>query len=268
MIKRIGVIQGRLSPSETGSLQSFPSDWSAEFTAAARLGIGHIEFIADRHFNPSNPMWTPTGIEAIRRCSDESGVATLVVCADFALEFSLDSGQFTAQFAHLLEAAQAISVELLVLPLLEASNPHLMKPKKLASLMLKVLSAGSSGGIQIAFETSASVEALGELENEIGKSIPVCFDTGNRFWEGFNAVEDIQHLRNRIVHVHVKDKDRSGRTVALGNGVTPIPGTVLALTRDLDYLGLFTIESTRDGDPILAAKNHLAFFAPLLLEAR
>ena len=62
-----GIVQGRLLRSPPGELQWFPGeDWSKEFHIAKNLGISFIELIAEREYNPNNPLWSEEGRKEIK----------------------------------------------------------------------------------------------------------------------------------------------------------------------------------------------------------
>ena len=78
----IGIIQGRLTPSD-GKLQCFPySKWREEFFIAKDVGFDCIELIIERKVGEPNPIWQKGGVKEIISASKESGIQVLSLCDD------------------------------------------------------------------------------------------------------------------------------------------------------------------------------------------
>lgn len=69
------------------------------------------------------------------------------------------------------------------------------------------------------------------------------FDTGNYLFCGEEVTTALAHFRNRIHHVHLKDRKavRNGESVAIGTGVMPLNEVVTGLLKT-GYDGWFTVE--------------------------
>src|SRR5689334_5717466 len=82
----LGIMQGRLSSPVGDRIQAFPQrTWQNEFVIARQIGITAIEWIAESPLL-SNPIWSPEGIDEIRRCRTASGVQVHFICADYFME--------------------------------------------------------------------------------------------------------------------------------------------------------------------------------------
>ena len=80
----IGIMQGRLSPSEDSRIQSFPTrSWRKEFTRAHKAGLASIEWIYEAETEAANPLGSDRGIEEVQALAKGSGVAVKSVCADY-----------------------------------------------------------------------------------------------------------------------------------------------------------------------------------------
>jgi sugar phosphate isomerase/epimerase len=97
-------------------------------------------------------------------------------------------------------------------------------------------------------KTPADVLAkLGSASDVIGTAV----DTGWYGTNGYDAAQAIEELRERIVHVHLKDVKAAGAhdTCQFGEGVVPIEASVRALKR-MGYSGAISVEhEPEDRDP-------------------
>src|SRR5215207_6395499 len=86
LAERIGILQGRLVPSATGELQCSPGRrWREEFSMAASLELSHIELLAERTFDPDNPIWSADGRRELLGVAAAAGVALTSLCIDETL---------------------------------------------------------------------------------------------------------------------------------------------------------------------------------------
>jgi len=86
-----------------------------------------------------------------------------------------------------------------------------------------------------------------------------CVDTGWFATQGFPADRAIRLLKDRLIHVHLKDVREAGRhrTVAPGTGVADIAGCLDAL-EEIGYDGTLSIEhEAEDHDPTAACAEAL-----------
>ena len=68
--KKIGFMQGRLSPMVGNKIQAFPSkNWFKEFKIAKSIGISLMEWTVDQNKLYKNPLFTDTGRNKIQSLS-------------------------------------------------------------------------------------------------------------------------------------------------------------------------------------------------------
>ena len=108
-------------------------------------------------------------------------------------------------------------------------------------------------GVRAAFENATEKDAAGILSaiRGAGGWIGANIDTGNMAIQGGDPVAAIRELRDRIMHVHLKDVSAAGdgECVALGEGIVDVPG-VLRELGTCGYDGWLSIEiETSDHDP-------------------
>ena len=104
------------------------------------------------------------------------------------------------------------------------------------------------------------LDRLGGLPADVAG---VCLDTGWFGTQGFDALEAARRLRDRLVHVHLKDVRAVGvpDTCAYGEGVVPVEGVVRYL-KDSGWTGGLSMgHEPADRDPsdeIRSSRNLLA----------
>ena len=67
------------------------------------------------------------------------------------------------------------------------------------------------------------------------------FDTGNYVYCGEDALLALEHFRNRVHHVHLKDRREDGSCPAVGDGIVPMKEIITSLMKS-GYDGWFTVE--------------------------
>ena len=81
--------------------------------------------------------------------------------------------------------------------------------------------------------------------------------TGNRVAFGHDLAGDIRLLgKNRIAHIHIKDKNSHNQNVLIGTGLVNFQSVFEALC-DIEYDGPNTFETQRGSDPIRTAKYNI-----------
>ena len=94
-------------------------------------------------------------------------------------------------------------------------------------------------------------DVLGRLGGLPADVAGVCLDTGWFGTQGFDAREAVRRLRDRLVHIHLKDVRAAGahNTCAYGEGVVPVEGVVRYLT-DIGWAGgVSVVHQPADRDP-------------------
>ena len=98
------------------------------------------------------------------------------------------------------------------------------------------------------------------------KNIKVVFDTGNRIAFGHKIFDDILILKDKIEHIHIKDKNMEDQNVILGTGKVNFLEVFRALKK-INFTKSFTFETRRGLDPINTCKFNINFINFLYLEA-
>jgi L-ribulose-5-phosphate 3-epimerase len=263
--RRLGVMQGRLVPSSTGELQCSPGErWPEEFVIAADLGLAHVELLAERVADDSNPIWSTAGRREIGAIVASTGVDTPSLCMNEPLSTPLegtDAGTMLA--ARLAPIVCESPVRIVVLPLDEASGLDVLDWTQAAQGVRALATRLQERGARVALELNVSAaDSMRFLDVVDADTVGLCYDVGNATGLGYSAPSELRMLDSRVVHVHAKDKDAGGSNVRYGTGVVPF-GQVFAALRDIDFDGLVTMEATRGDDPAITAAEHRAWLLAL-----
>ena len=259
--ERLGIFQGRLVPSPPGVLQCSPGDrWREEFDRAGSLGLAHVELLAERIRRPTEPIWSVTGRAELRAVAAAHGVALVSLCCEEVLEVPLTAGDFAAGLAgRLATVVGDLGLEVVVLPLFEASDPSGLGSSDLAAALRVTAGALAAAGARTVLEVPLGAGACVDLLEAVGSPhVGLCYDLGNATAAGFEPSAELGLLGDRVWHVHAKDKDVAGANVVFGSGRVDFPAAFTVLAR-LGYTGRFTMEATRGDDPVATAAAHRDF---------
>lgn len=267
---RFGIIQGRLTPSPNNCLQYFPqASWAEEFPVAAQLGFSYIELFVEREHNAQNPVWSPDGLAAIHAAARKSQLSLYSIVNDYVIEHSLAvEGEAVAQSLRLIGQAAELGMRCIVLPLFERGELTIENAEQFVGPLRTLAAAAQARGVQICLETLLDGAQLRHLLDCLDhEAIVVCFDTGNRAALQHDVVGDIRLLGDRLQHVHIKDKNRQGTNVLLGDGLVNFYDVGRAL-RSIGYRGAYSFETFRGTDPVRTAGLHRAFLEFVLSETQ
>jgi L-ribulose-5-phosphate 3-epimerase len=261
-----GIMQGRLSAAPAGRPQAFPwSSWADEFSRARALGFSSIEWLVTAERPEDNPLATAARVQQIRDVIASTGVRVSSVCADCFIPLPLVGAHAGARqeridlLAHIIRQSAQIDARVVVLPLLETNAPaDKREALQLLGALDSVLQMAAALGVRIALETSWPGAHLNELIVNTGKpGLGACYDIGNAAAFGLRADEDLRALGPLLIDVHVKDRRRSGESVALGDGDADLSSAFRALD-ELAYLGPVVLETPVGQDPTGHASRNLA----------
>jgi hypothetical protein len=117
----IGIFQGRLSKSLDQNLQSFPKDYIIEFFNAKNLGYQFLEYFTEKIINPSNPIWTDTGIKNYKIYSKASKLKNYTFCDNYIINNSIILKKSIIYLKFLISRISKLKIKYLILPLEGAS---------------------------------------------------------------------------------------------------------------------------------------------------
>lgn len=256
---RFGIVQGRLIQSPGGQLQCFPKEnWEAEFFLASSLGIDYIELLAEREFNPHNPLWTNEGVAKIKQLAQINSLSLYAFCNDYIIDNSLiEDLAVLEQNFQLIERGALLGCKKFILPLFEKSELTSRNLLSYVGALRAIADKALAFGITVCLETTLNGAELVKALDAINHiAIGLVYDTGNRIAFGHDLAADIRLLGSRINHVHLKDKNQKNENVILGTGLVNFQHVFEALA-EIGYKGSFTFESQRGKNPIRTAAYNI-----------
>jgi len=253
-----GIVQGRLTQSPPGCLQWFPQDsWQDEFDIAADIGISYIELIAEVQHNPKNPIWTDDGIKKIKQLSANNHLILHALCNDYIVENPFLSKESLQQSIELLKQGKKLGVEKYVMPFFDSSEISSDNMRSYIEPIRRVSEAAEDMDITLCLETILTGQELIDFLDLIDRAnVKVVYDTGNRVAFHHDLAGDIRLLKDRIAHVHIKDKNHDNQNVLLGTGLVNFESVFYALN-DINYTGPYTFETARGSNPINTARYNM-----------
>ena len=257
---KLGIMQGRLSHSPQNILSYFPQDnWKNEFLIAQRIGLSHIEVIAEEDFNVNNPLWSRAGRNLINNLRKESGVNVMSACNNFPIKNSILQQKTIQDFVRFIENVSEIGVVKVILPLFEASEPTSTNSKGFVICLRTLADFAAYHNTQLCCETRMNGKSMNSFLKDINhENKAVCYDIGNCTYFGHDIEEDMVILNRRIQHIHFKDRNVQGDNVVLGAGLVNFPKFFKAL-KAIDFQGAYTLETNRESDPTETAIRNMNF---------
>lgn len=264
--RRLGIMQGRLSPKHPALLQSFPHVfWRHEFDRARELGFDLIEWLVDDEDLTSNPLFHPQGRRELGRVIERTGVKIESLCAHVLTEGAIgqpgdDGAEAQKLLGEILRAGADFGVTRVVLPLLDGASVREGGRclDALAEYLRMVLRQAPDTSV-ICLESELPAANMISLLNRIDHAmVGVCYDLGNATALGFDPAAEIACLGGAIREVHIKDRVVGGGSVMLGQGDTAFRPAFKALSA-AGYGGAVIMETPVGDDWHAAARGHLAF---------
>jgi sugar phosphate isomerase/epimerase len=258
---RIGIMQGRLLAFPHGVLEApVGPRWREELLLAAALGLRHLELVADRFPDSANPIWSAAGRDDLSALADATGVRLASMCVNETLASPADDPALLANVGERIAGAvRRLGVELVVVPLLEASDLHALDWSRVTRNVARLADELSACGVRTSLEFGVSADDTFRFLEAVGADgVGVCYDTGNATWLGLDAAAEIRRLASHVWHVHAKDRNASGENVRFGAGEVAFDQVLAALDAS-GFDGLVTMEATRGDDPVVTAAEHRAF---------
>lgn len=270
---RLGIMQGRLTPSRGRGIQFFPFDgWKEEFHIGRQIGIQEIEWIFDYPDYEKNPIWSHEGREEIKSLISESGIEVRSVCWDYFMRrpfYKQPEEQREAClaenrriFGQVLAGMKEIGAELIEIPLVDDSS-IINKEERMAAITLirwACIAAADQGmtvGLETDFPAGVFTDFLDEIDCE---NIVSNYDSGNSSGLGYDAEEELRALGKYVYNVHIKDRLKGNGTMKLGTGSADFD-KVFGTLKEIGYRNSFIMQAARgtDGQEQEEIEGQLAF---------
>ena len=249
------------------------------FATAARLGFDGVELdwgaAADAE---GEGKLGPGQRGAIRERARQAGVEISSVAAHFLNRGGLGSAETTVQNAGLEAVRTGIALcgdlgaKVLLVPFFGSAELKGGTDTTQVIRHLKTLAPEAEArGVRLGVESTLPARDVATLADSVGSAfVGSYWDMGNAMWLGYDDVEEIDTLGDRIVAVHVKEFAGAPRTSPdsynglnakpFGEGEVPLPAVIAAL-RGTTYetrFGYLTLETGGFGDPHGSAAKALA----------
>tara|TARA_R110000823_G_scaffold9782_8_gene33856 strand:+ start:1127 stop:1903 length:777 start_codon:yes stop_codon:yes gene_type:complete len=237
-LRRVGIIQGRLSLPVNGHIQEFPDDWQKEFKLLGDCGLNHIEWLITAGSENTNP--------AFDEQVSLSNFPISSLCADTLVdERIVDKDFLDDNLTPICLSAIRNKINNITIPLLEGSNVEDSKIRgKFKELIVKY--ADRYPSINFSFECELSIGGLRDIL-ELSDSFYVTYDTGNITSYGVEHEKYIDTFHSRISNVHLKDRTYDARTVPPDTGDTDFT-TIFRKLKSVGYDGIYTLQTSRGDD--------------------
>jgi L-ribulose-5-phosphate 3-epimerase len=271
LTKEIGIMQGRLSPRIDEKIQAYPANtWQKEFEIAKEIGYSAIEWIVEKPLE-INAMMSKSGIKEIKDVISKTEVRIDYVCADIFMQQPLvrmtqeikeENKELLKNILLNAKEVGAIGVEI---PFVDASSIKSESEKnELITCMKEAFELAKEIRMKISLETDLNPTSFKELLDRINLDhVQANYDTGNSAALGFDPVEEIAIIGNRILNVHIKDRKLGSTTVPLGTGDADIKLSLSRLS-EINYLGGITMQAARGTDDIEVAKSQLNYILEII----
>ena len=265
--KRIGFMQGRLSPMVGEMIQSFPwTNWKNEFGIANKIGLSLMEWTLDQKNLRLNPVMNQTCHAEILFLCSKNNVSIPSLTGDCFMQFPFwkmtgkEQKKYQSDFIDIIHNCSILNIKKVLIPLVDNGS---IENKNHEENLTKFLNAQSKLikklGLNIMFESDYSPY---DLKNFINKFDSKCFginyDTGNSASLGFDPIDEIKCYGSRIVNVHIKDRVLKGNTVPLGDGNTQFDKIFRELN-NIKYDGNFILQTARSTDDVGSMKIYYKF---------
>ena len=267
MSSKIGIMQGRLSKSVNGKIQSFPiNSWKKEFYLAKEIGFELIEWVLDDDLQ-NNPILNKKAFPEIESLKNDTGIDINSICCDYFMKNSLspNSKSFKKKNLEIFdllikEICPKNNIKIIDLPLMGVDG---LKDKKISEDYQNLFSSLEkellANNLIIAIENDLNPEEFENfLKNVNKKIITVNYDMGNSAYREYNMRKEFLSYGQSISNVHIKDCTPKDYTVPLGSGNVDFDG-VFQLLKNNNYKENFILQAARGKDDIQTAKEQLNF---------
>lgn len=226
-MNNIGVMQGRIFPSNLNQLQLFPKkNWQEEIKVASKIGFSQFELLFDKDSLFLNEFSSLKKIEKLNKLEKANKISISSICVDYFSLFKIHCKEHQNHFLIMLKKiigiAEKTSIKTIIIPYCD-SNAINSKRELLDALNFYLIKNIDNflarKSISIALELNLGAEEVSDCFDQFSfKNIGVCYDLGNAAGNGLVPHEEILKLGNRIIHIHIKDKPVDGPNVMLGLG--------------------------------------------------
>ena len=259
-MRKISIVQGRLSKRIEGMIQAFPyKSWQEEFKFANKLGYDGIELIYE---DTRNPLFTKKYSSKILELSKLYRVELSSISCDYSMHYPL-FGKTQKNTIKIIKKIinQCSKLQIPRLGISFEDNSSIKNStdaKSAIESLKKIMIVAEKKKIFVTLETdlnSANIITL--LKKVNSKFLKINFDLGNSCAQGEDTINSIFLLKKYIHSIHIKDRTLLfGQTVKLGSGDVDFKKCFNALKK-INFRGYITIQGARSKNDLLIAKKYL-----------
>lgn len=251
--RRIGFMQGRLSPLVDGKIQAFPWDyWRQEFSISSGLDIRLMEWTLDQDRLYENPLMNPEGQAEIRALCDSYNIKIPSLTGDCFMQApfwkfaGVTRRDLEKDFLAISKSCFEVGISILIVPLVDNGRLESVRQEnELIHFLVSHEKFFLHHKIKIAFESDYTPIELARFIKRLNPAIfGINYDIGNSAALGFDPIEELTKYGERVVNVHIKDRMLGGTTVSLGLGNANFEVVFAELSR-LNYQGNFILQTAR-----------------------
>ena len=222
---KIGILQGRLTPSLGRGIQFFPDDnWEKEFYDAQEIGLDCIELLVRPKGLREHPLMSGEGRVRLRELVRDTGVTIPSIHGYYAPE-----DPYANDLLDIVRATADLGASVVLVSFFHekklGAGPDATW-ERAHTLLAPAAKAARDAGVKLGIEAELPARTLIEFIGEAlaPEAFGVYYDLGNQFACGFPVADEIRELGKRIVGVHIKDRLSNtdpgveSRTVPLGEG--------------------------------------------------
>jgi L-ribulose-5-phosphate 3-epimerase len=267
LVKKIGIMQGRLSPIINKRIQSFPlMNWKKEFSILKKIGIKNIEWTLDYDSFEKNPVLSNIGIKEIKSLSKKHKIKINSLTGDCFMEkpfWKLKKNiDLIEDFKKVVNSCNQLKIKYIVIPLVDnGSLKNKKDEKKLKKILFNLIKFIKKNKVEILFESDYGPKKLGDFIKKFDKKLfGINYDTGNSASLGYNINDEFENYGKFIKNVHIKDRIFKGSTIKLGNGNVNFSDLFKNLKR-IRYKNFLILQTARSksGNHVLEIKNNIKF---------
>jgi sugar phosphate isomerase/epimerase len=254
-MKSLGIMQGRLCPTNLKKLNIFPKKWESEFYEIEKIGFKYIELLYDRKQSKFNPLLKKS--RNFKNFLKHSKNKKYSINLDFFTKnYMFNKVKKNKKILkEIINIANELKIKIIVIPCIEENfmtNENLIKFIKILKKMIYNKFPSISLEIKI-----FNKKVLKEINNKVG----ICYDTGNVATESKNYLKDLENNLKKINHIHIKDKIKKNSfffNCRLGKGVVQFK-KIFRILKKKNYQGSLTLETSIGQDPLKEAKKNLNY---------
>ena len=218
-------MQGRLSPILDNKIQAFPEKyWQKEFLKIKKTGLNLIEWTLDYEKLNKNPLLSIIGKKKIKYLKKKYSVKINSVTCDCFMQKPFWKIKNNKKILHFLKqiilSSGELGIKYIVIPLVDnGSIENDSQKKNLMIICKKHEKYLKQSNVNIIFESDFKPRALSKFIKKFNnKYFGINYDTGNSASLNYDIDEEFNLYGKYIKNIHIKDRQKFGKTVRLGNG--------------------------------------------------